>query len=64
MPSVIEEMAPDVCIVCGKKNPWDRNAGWIYLANAVPMGAVACSGACAAKATERFFATGRCDRAE
>jgi len=57
------ELAPEECIVCGKKKklpPGTVNT-WVYLAGATPLGSMACGPECATVAVERFVATGRCD---
>lgn len=63
------ELAPDACIVCGKKRPetpigprrYPYPHTWVYLAGAMPVGFMACSPECAEVAVERFLKTGRCD---
>lgn len=61
----LSAMAPSSCIVCGKPHPGGKNApGWIYLAGAKPLGAVACSAKCGSVAGERFARTGRVDAPE
>ncbi len=57
------ELAPAACIVCGKPIPETQPHPntWVYLANAEPLGAMACGPDCATVAIERFQYTGRCD---
>jgi hypothetical protein len=56
------EVAPPCCIVCGKEKPDGENVpGWVYLANAEPVAALACSEACTRTAVERHRRTGRVD---
>lgn len=59
------ELAPEQCIVCGKKPAKDEAArkaeGWVYLAGATPLGALACGAECAVVAVERWKRTGRVD---
>ncbi len=57
-----DEIAPAACIVCDLPHPGGENVpGWVYLAGATPLGAIACSAACAIIAARRFKETGRCD---
>ena len=61
----VQEIAPPCCVVCGKSHPDGENVpGWVYLAGAVPFGAIACSPACTAKAVDRHERTGRVDTPE
>ncbi len=56
------EVAPaDECIVCGLRRPHWPSRGGIYLADSVPLGALACSPDCAGVAVARWMKTGRCD---
>jgi hypothetical protein len=58
-------MAPSCCIVCGKPHPGGQNVpGWVYLAGAKPLGAIACSAHCGSIAGQRFARTGRVDAPE
>jgi hypothetical protein len=58
--------APHACIVCEKPAPHEPVDGampapWIYLANAKPLGALACSESCLGTALKRHRETGRVD---
>ncbi len=69
----MSELAPHACIVCEKPAPTethdptvregvhDAPNGWTYLANAKPVGAMACSPECTAVAIDRHNKTGRVD---
>ena len=58
-----KDIAPDACIVCNKAMPRVMsNAGWVYLAGVVPVGAVACSAECVREAIDRELRTGRVDK--
>lgn len=62
-----EEIAPDCCIVCGKDFTADIEAGrmdYVYLAGAIPSGAVSCPGTCTDTAMRRDALTGRVDDAK
>ncbi len=55
-------IAPNACIVCEKPAPADAaSSGWTYLANAKPVGALACSPECTAVAIDRHNKTGHVD---
>lgn len=59
------EVAPAGCVVCRKLHPGGESAaGWTYLANSTPVGAMTCSPACAAVAVKRWERTGRVDTAD
>jgi len=59
------EMAPaNACIVCAKTRPAAVNDWGIYLAGAVPLGAIVCSAKCALVAAQRMVTTGRVDAGE
>lgn len=51
------KLAPEACIVCGKKPPHPLN----YLAGADPVGSMACPGKCTETAIERVQKYGRTD---
>jgi hypothetical protein len=63
MGGTLTELAPEGCIVCDKKRS-EQPDGWVYLAGSIPLGAMACSAACADVAVKRFAATGRVDTGE
>ena len=64
--STKDEIAPNECIVCGKKPPPSPSGkgvpGWAFLSGAKPIGALTCSAECTKTAIERFNRTGRCDQ--
>lgn len=57
------ELAPDRCVVCSKARPTtDTQQTWTYIANSVPIGAMACSEDCLKVALRRYAETGRVDQ--
>jgi hypothetical protein len=61
-----KEIAPDCCIVCGKKRPDTTGVvtHWTYLAGSKPLGAITCSLECTDQAVKRWKETGRVDTPE
>ena len=55
------ELAPEGCVVCGKRQEAGGREGWTYFSGSVPLGARTCSAVCTKVAFERYKKTGRVD---
>lgn len=55
------DLAPCVCIVCGKLPPGPNSPGWSLLVGFLPLGSMTCSDDCLVVALGRFKSTGRLD---